>query len=381
MFSFLMFFFTFVLMYSYILYPLLLLILPRSNVRIKTDIDDLSVCVVVVAHNEEKVISKTLESLLVQDYPAHLLKIVVTSDYSTDTTNSIVESYKSQGVGLYVTKERKGRANAHNEVCSEISTDIIAFCDANTIWNPNSLSKLVSAFHDPSVGYVTGQLSYVNTRESSASASEGLYWKYEVFLRKLESSIHSVTAGNGAIYAIRKICYQPIDILHSHDIAFPSMVVRKGYRSVYVPDALAYERAGETTSDEYSRKVRMFGRAWHYLFNNLWVFNPFKVGFTYSIFMVSHRLFRYSAGLLQLLIFISSILSYLVEDSVLGFLMLILQFVFYMAVILGHFSIGGRKLYTIYYFNLFHLATLVGLYRFLTNKIRPFWLSPQSTRK
>src|SRR5690606_15911482 len=110
----------------------------------------------------------------------------------------------------------------------------------------------------------------------------------------------SVTAGNGAIYAIRRICYRPIDPLYSHDLVFPSMVVRQGYRAIYDERALAYEHAGETVDDEYARKVRMFGRAWHYLLRNPWLFNPFEVGFVYAVFMISHRLLRYAAGLIQL---------------------------------------------------------------------------------
>jgi cellulose synthase/poly-beta-1,6-N-acetylglucosamine synthase-like glycosyltransferase len=376
----LLLFFAFALIYMYILYPIILISIRQKKVSGLDFTDSPSVTIVVVAHNEEKVIAKTLDSLLGQDYPKELFHIVVTSDYSDDGTNDIVKSYKDKGVRLHETLERKGRANAHNEICETIITELIAYCDANTIWDIDSLKNLVSAFKDKSVGYATGQLKYINVKDNTVSGSEGIYWKYELLLRKLESKAGSITAGNGAIYAIRKECYEPIDIMYSHDLVFPSMVVHKGYRAIYVENALAYERAGETVSDEYARKIRMFGRAWHFLLRNTWVFNPFKVGALYSLFMISHRFLRYSAGLFQLLVLIFSLLATM-EGSAIAQSMLLLQIIYYLTMILASTGKLGSNMYSLYYMNLFHLATLVGFFRAVTNKVKPFWLSPQTTRK
>lgn len=371
----------FLLTYTYVLYPLILICLKFKALRLSDVEFSPTVTIVVVAHNEEKVIAKTLDSLLEQDYDVDHYNIVVTSDYSDDRTNDIVRSYRDKGIRLHETLERKGRANAHNEVCSDIDTDFIAYCDANTIWDKDSLRRLISVFRDDNVGYATGQLKYINIKDNTISASEGLYWRYELLLRKLESYAGSITAGNGAIYAVRKKCYDPIDIMYSHDLVFPSMVVKKGYRAVYVQDALAYERAGETVSDEYSRKIRMFGRAWHFLLRNTWVVNPFEVGALYSLFMLSHRLLRYSAGLLQLLVFILSFISALADGILFAEIMLVFQVFYYLIISISATGRLGEKMYSLYYLNVFHLATLVGLFRAVTNRVKPFWLSPQTTRK
>ena len=339
------------------------------------------VSIVVVAHNEEKVIENTIKSCLKQNYPKDKFEVVIASDHSTDRTNEIAQLYSDKGVRLVKTQERKGRANAHNEACSTISSEVIAFCDANTIWEENTLSELVLSLSDSRVGFVTGQLAYVNVEDNRVSNSEGVYWKYELLLRKLESSVSSITAGNGAVYAIKKECYESIDPLYSHDIVLPSMVVKKGMKSIYNERAMAYEYAGETTEDEYARKVRMFGRAWHFILRNSQVFNPFNVGLLYSICMVSHRFLRYCSGLLQFAFFVVSTSLFLFDYSVISAALFFAQCLFYILIFISKNGKLGRVMYTLFYLNIFHLATLVGFYNAITNKVKPFWLSPQSTRK
>lgn len=370
-------------LWTYFLYPvfLYLISLIHKNTYSNDENYKPKVSIVIVAHNEEKVIEKTIQSCLNQDYPREKFDIVVASDHSTDLTNEIAISYLSEGVRLIKTRERKGRANAHNEACSSIDSEIIAFCDANTIWNNNTLSELVLSLSDAKVGFVTGQLSYINVDDNQVSKSEGVYWKYELILRKLESQVSNVTAGNGAVYAIKKSCYEPINPLYSHDIVLPSMVVKKGFKSIYNNKAMAYEYAGETTQDEYARKVRMFGRAWHFVLRNFQVFNPFKVGPLYSVCMISHRFLRYCSGVLQFLFFVISIILLAFEVNFLNVSIFSFQFIFYITIYLSRNGRLGKVMYTIFYLNLFHLATLVGFFNAITNRVKPFWLSPQSTRK
>lgn len=373
----------FLIAWTYVFYPIFLQLLKSIGVKRKNNFNMNfqlpSVTLVIVAHNEESVIRERLENALKLKYPKDKLTIIVTSDFSTDATNDIVKSYADKGIELYITKERKGRANAHNEVCKTIFTDIIAFSDANSMWKEDALEQLISNFKDDKVGFVTGRLEYINTDVNGTSKSEGAYWRYELMLRKKESDLKSITAGNGAIYAIRKSVYEPINILYSHDFEFPSMVVKKKYNAIYDELAIAQEKAGETSSDEYNRKKRMFGRAWHKIFRNLWIFNPFKVGALYSVFMISHRLLRYSTGVLQILLFLANAL--LVENNSFFKCIFVLQVLFYIGAILGRYFSRNKLLYLLYYFNLFQLATLIGFYKAITNKVKPFWLSPQSTRK
>lgn len=373
----------FLILWSYMLYPLfMLLLLKLGKERREKKIKNFTyptVTLVITAHNEESVIKERIENALRLDYPVNKLQIIVASDFSTDKTNEIVESYKSKGVELYTAKQRKGKANAQNEVCETITTEIIAFSDANSMWKTDALKCLISNFEDAMVGYVSGKLQYVNTDANGTALSEGLYWKYELLLRKLESNLKSITAGNGAIYAIRRECYEPINILYSHDFELPSMVVAKGYNAIYNDLAIAQEKAGETSLDEYKRKVRMLGRTWHKILRNLNLFNPFKIGVMYMLFMLSHRLLRYASGLLQILLFLVNLT--LLKNGILFQFLFLLQIVFYTLSILGYYFSKNKLLYICYYFNLFQIASLVGLYKAITNQVKPFWESPQTTRK
>lgn len=372
----------FLLFWSYFIYPVFLKFLYyigiRRNVFFIDNFELPSVTLVIVAHNEENVIKERLENALKLNYPTSKLQIIVASDFSTDKTNEIVKSYSSEGVFLYKTKERKGKANAHNEVCEIINSEIIAFSDANSLWETDALHNLVLNFKDQNVGYVTGKLEYVNTNENGTSNSEGLYWRYELWLRRLESDVLSITAGNGAIYAIRREVYEPINILYNHDFEFPSLVKKKGLYSIYDNTAIAKEKAGETSDDEYKRKVRMLGRTWHKIINDFSIFNPFKVGLLYSLFMFSHRLIRYSTGLLQLIIFITNF--FILEMGTIFQVFIVLQTFFYLFSILGAYYKRNRIIYFMYYFNLFQFATLVGFTKALLNNVKPFWESPQTTR-
>ena len=370
------------LFWSYFMYPFFLKLLLFLGIKRKVVFYNNytlpSVTLVIVAHNEELVIKKRLDNALKLNYPKNKLSIIVASDFSTDKTNEIVDSYSSKGVFLYKTKERKGKANAQNEVCETITSEVFAFSDANSMWENDALINLVSNFKDEKVGYVTGKLEYVNIDDNGTSNSEGLYWRYELLLRDLESRVQSITAGNGAIYAIRRSVYEPINVLYNHDFELPSLVRKKNMYSIYDKNSIAKEKAGETSDDEYKRKVRMLGRTWHKILHDFSIFNPLKVGFLYSIFMFSHRLLRYSTGILQLVILILNILLF--DESLFFQIFLYLQIIFYFLSVLGIFYKKNKIIYIHYYFNLFQLATLIGFIKALTNNVKPFWESPQSTR-
>lgn len=364
-------------LHPYVFYPLTLLILncfkKNQFVPREKSTSEIDVTLIIVAHNEEKVIQKKILNALNLDYDQRLLKIIVASDCSTDKTNDIVLKYADKGIKLVKTSKRLGRANAHNEALKFASSSIIAYSDANTMWKEDALSNLVENFKNPKIGYVTGKLVYTNTSETNSSSSEGLYWKIELLLRQLESNLDSITAGNGAIYAIRKECAKEIDILYSHDISYPAEVVKRGYKSKYDSTAIAEEKAGVTSKEEFQRKVRMFGRAFYFLANNLWTLNPYKVGLLYSYFFLSHRFLRYFGGF-NLLCFILTFLFYY------GNVFSLKIWLTFFGTIIIIFK-TTKMFYNFYYFLLFQVATLLGLWNYLTGKIKPFWISPKSTRE
>ncbi|HET6683056.1 MAG TPA: glycosyltransferase, partial [Gaiella sp.] len=157
-----------------------------------------SVAVVVAAYNEEQVIERRLENLLALDYPADRLQIVVASDASSDRTNELVQAVAAREPRVSLLDcPRAGKVAAQDRAVRETTSDVVAFSDANATWARDALRRLVANLADPEVGYVCGRL---RLEEAAGSNREGLYWRYELWLREQESRLGSVTGGNGAIY-------------------------------------------------------------------------------------------------------------------------------------------------------------------------------------
>ena len=250
------------------------------------------VALIVAAHDEERVIAERLENALALDYAQ--LEVIVSLDGSTDGTRAIVESYAHRGVKLLI-NERGGKVAAQNAGVRATDAEVLAFSDANSMWAPDALRRLVAVLGDPEVGYVCGRLRLVDT---SGENLEGQYWRYELWLREQESRLGSITAGNGAIYAVRRSAYVELPATSSHDIGLPFRLRRAGLRAVYEPGAVAVEPAAPTTSDEWSRKVRMLSRSWGDLLLG-GMLDPRRQPPGYFVALLSHRLLRYSSGLLH----------------------------------------------------------------------------------
>lgn len=254
-----------------------------------------SVTVIVAAHNEEAVIERRLENLLALDYPAEKLEIVVASDASGDRTNELVEAIAAREPRVRLLDcPRGGKVAAQDRAVRETSGDVVAFSDANARWAPDALARLVAGLADPEVGYVCGRL---RLEAADGANQEGLYWRYELWLREQESRLGSVTGGNGSIYALRREAYVEVDPRWGHDLAFPYRMVQNGLRAVYEPTAIASERPTPTNEAEYARKVRMFEHCWEIALRGS-MLRRLPPG--YLAAMVSHRVLRYGSGVLHL---------------------------------------------------------------------------------
>jgi hypothetical protein len=256
-----------------------------------------SVSVIVAAHNEEDVIERRLRNLLELDYPAEQLELVVASDASTDKTDEIVE--RLDGVKL-IRCPRGGKVAAQNHAVRETRGEILAFSDANATWPPDALRTLVQSFADPDVAYVSGRATYA---DADGSNREGAYWRFELWLREQESRLGSITGGNGPIYAVRRADYVDVDPRFGHDLALPYLMVQRGRRAVYEPDARSVEKPSAELEDEYRRKVRMFEHCWAIVREGQMLR---RVDPVYFVELVSHRHLRYASGLLHLALLGSS---------------------------------------------------------------------------
>jgi cellulose synthase/poly-beta-1,6-N-acetylglucosamine synthase-like glycosyltransferase len=315
-----------------------------------------SVAVIVTAYNEEDAIERRLENLRALDYPAELLEIVVTSDASTDRTEELAEAAGAR----VIRNQRGGKVAAQDAAVRATEAEIVAFSDANATWAPDAIRKLVRNFADSRVAYVCGRL---RLEAPDGSNKEGVYWRYELVTRAGESRLGSVTAGNGAIYALRRSDYVEVDPRFGHDLSLPYLMVQHGRRAVYEPEALAFERPTPTNESEYRRKVRMFEHSWLIVLRGRMLRRQ-PPG--YLLALVSHRHLRYASGLLHLLLLGSS-LALLGHGAV---------YAVFLGLQLGLLAAALAGVGIARYYVLITWATVVALWNYLRRGVPATW-APQ----
>ena len=332
-----------------------------------------SVALVVSAHDEEAVIRRRVENLLELDYPPERLEIVVASDGSTDRTDAIVEEIAARESRVTLLPcPREGKVAAQHRSVRETSSDVLAFTDANTEWKPDALRKLVRNLADPEVGYVCGQL---RLESPDGQNLEGLYWRYEVWVRERESTCSSITAGNGAIYAVRREAYVEDDPKFGHDFGFPYLMEQAGRRAVYDPEAVAVEKAASEPEDEYGRKVRMNARSWGHIVTGR-MFRRTRP--LYMAELVSHRVLRYSSGLLHVALLVSNVALVTLGPFYRLFLALQLGGLSLAAAGKMRLPMPGARL--AYYYYVVTKATAAGLVRYLRSGTPQTWEKAKGTR-
>lgn len=260
-----------------------------------------TVSLIVPAYDEEAVIGAKIADALALDYPRERLQIVVASDGSTDTT---AERARAAGADLVLELPPGGKVAALNAGAEHATGEILAFSDANSSWAPDALRRLVAPFADPEVGYVCGQVRFL---DPGGDNLEGAYWRYEMRVREMESALGGVTAGNGAIYAVRRDAYIPLAPSGSHDLSFPFAFARRGLRSLYAPAARAEEKMVPTLEGEFARKRRMMVGLWDIVVGE-GMLSPRGYPPLFAFEIASHRLLRYLSPLLHLVALLANAL-------------------------------------------------------------------------
>ncbi|GAB6179423.1 glycosyltransferase [Desulfotomaculum defluvii] len=375
----------FIIFWAMVGYPLSLKILRRvyKNRTLKKDFTyQPTVTVMVVAHNEEKVIHEKLENIIELDYPRDKIEFLVASDNSTDKTNKLVRDFifnnPEYRIRLFEVKQRKGKTNAQNEAQKVVNSEILVMTDANSMLKVNSIKELVSAFTTQDISYVSGRLVIVNKDYSDVTISENTYWDSDTKLRKIESDIQTITAGNGAIYACRNADYHDFEPIKSHDGNMPRFYALNNKKALYNPDAIAYEKAGEVIEDEFKRKVRMNRGILRNILPDFRILNIFKYRW-FSYFYFGHRTCRYLLWLSHLIIFITNAL--LITEHSFYIMVFVGQVLFYLLALIKVITKSNNKYLTlIYYYCVTLFAQWVGVYNILTGKAKPFWEKAESTR-
>ncbi|MGQ0793029.1 MAG: glycosyltransferase family 2 protein [Deltaproteobacteria bacterium] len=379
-------FFFLLILHTYFIYPIILIsiasflqtardvsyLFGRADRRKHNIAPDAAprVSLLIAAYNEEKIIAERLQNALALDYPSDKLEIIVGSDGCTDMTDEIVKRYESRGIKLSPGTRRTGKSGVLNRLAEAASGDILVFSDANTMYAPDAVSKLVRHFQKPKVGCVSGEL--IITARNSEVVEEGIYWKYEAMLKFMESKIDSTLGANGGIYAIRKELYRPIPIETITDDFVIGMRVREqGYRAVFDPEARAYEDTAPDLKSEMTRRIRISAGNFQSIALTKSFLNP-QMGFI-SFAYWSHKIIRWFVPFFLIGVFITNAL---LLESPYYQLLFVAQIAIYLLSLAGY-ALGKRKnvriLNFFYYFVSMNYALLLGFARFIAKTQKVTW--------
>jgi cellulose synthase/poly-beta-1,6-N-acetylglucosamine synthase-like glycosyltransferase len=329
-----------------------------------------SVSVIVAAYAEEAVIADRVTNLRALDYPSDRLEVIVACDGSPDETAARA---KDAGADIVLELPRGGKVRAQDAAVARARGEVTAFSDANATWEPQALKRLVGAFDDPRVGYACGSVAFVT---DTGTNQEGLYWRYEMAVRGLESRVRSVTGGNGAIYATRRDSYLIVDPIMGHDLSFPFNMVKRGWRAVYVQDAHACEKMVPTIEGEFARKRRMMRHGWPIVVRG-GMLSPRGYGPLYAVMIFSHRVLRYMSPFLHVLALALSIA--LIGQGWVYVVALALQLALLLAALLAPLM-PARPLLVARYYVLTTASLAAGLWDWLRHGTAAGWEPAEGTR-
>jgi len=319
----------------------------------------------ICAYNEEDVVAEKMANTLALDYPKDKLRIMWVTDGSNDNTNELLSAYPE--VDIVFSPERKGKTAALKHGLRELKTRYVAFTDANTMINKTALREIARQFLDPTVGCVSGE-KRVAARQAGemAAEGEGLYWRYESTLKRWDSELYSAMGAAGELYAIDPtLCQEVPDEALLDDFMMSMLIVDKGKRIAYTPDAYAQEYGSANIHEESKRKRRIAAGGLQSIWWLRHMLNPFHhplVAFQY----ISHRVLRWSlTPVAMVMLILTNIALVLMGSGTLYTIILMLQALFYLMALAGWImSLNGRKnklLYTAYYFIFMNLNVFRGM--------------------
>ena len=328
------------------------------------------VSVIVAAYAEQDVIAARVSNLRALDYPSDRLEVLVSCDGSPDATAARA---RAAGADVVLELPRGGKIRAQDAAVERARGEIVAFSDANVQWEPGALRALVAPFADPHVGYVCGQVRFVNERGTN---QEGVYWRYEMALRALESRVRSVTGGNGAIYATRRDSYIVVDPIMGHDLSFPFNMVKRGWLAVYAPQARASEKMVPSIEGEFARKRRMMSHGWPIVLRG-GMLSPRGYDPLYALMIVSHRVLRYLSPFLHVIVLVTSVA--LLGQGWIYVVAVVVQLAVLLAALLAP-VLPNRLLLLARYYVLTTASLAAGLWDWLAEGTTAGWEPAEGTR-
>ncbi|MFT3936424.1 MAG: glycosyltransferase family 2 protein [Chitinophagaceae bacterium] len=335
------------------------------------------VALVIAAYNEQDYIQDKIENTLALDYPEGQLKVYFVTDGSNDATPDIIRNHP--GFNLLHLPERNGKAAAMNRAMTFVKEPYVIFCDANTVLNKDCIKEIVKHYADPVVGAVAGEKKiYQPVTTGAASAGEGLYWKYESFLKKQDSDFFTVVGAAGELFSVRTDLYRPVEEgVLIEDFVLSLRIAQQGYLVKYSPGAYAVETSSASIKDEQKRKVRISAGGFQAMYMLKDLLNIFKFG-KLSFQYISHRVLRWAITPVCLLLLLPlNVLLSVNRAGMLYDVLLIMQCFFYLCGILGWFfanrNIKVKSLYIPYYFLFMNASVFLGFKRFLKGQQSVLW--------
>ena len=367
----------FAAVYSYFIYPLVLLVLRKlrgstnTSPLAKTPTSWPYITLIVTAYNEEKRIREKIENTLKLTYPAEQLELVVASDCSDDATDAIVAEYADRQVKLVRASERLGKEDAQLCAIKAAKGEVLVFSDVATQIPTDALQQLAGYFEDATIGAVSSEDRFVS--KDGTLAGEGAYVKYEMWLRQLESDLAGLVGLSGSFFAARRTICDNWDIHSPSDFNTALNAASAGLKAVTAPDVLGYYSDLADPAKEYARKIRTVIRGMTGLARHKEVMNPSKYGI-FSLQVISHKLMRWLAPWFFILFFILSAMT--ASHGIFYGLIFAGQIGFYGVALVAHFlpelrAIGPIKI--IYFFVQVHIALLDAGIKFLSGKRMTTW--------
>jgi len=327
--------------YSYFIYPIILLVLPKHNLLPKNDLENNTlpfITLIITAYNEENSIKEKIQNTLETTYPNEQREILIASDGSTDKTNEYVNEFSDKGIRLVEVQERKGKENAQLSAIKQAKGSIIVFSDVATRIDKDALQQIAHSFQNEKVGAISSEDRFIS--DEGEIAGEGAYVKYEMWLRNLECSVNSLVGLSGSFFAARKEVCEDWSINVPSDFNTALNCVSKGFIAISNPKLLGYYPNIKDESKEYPRKLRTVIRGIAALFSTPQVLNPFKFGL-FSFQVLSHKLMRWAVPWFMISLFITSLMVW--DNHILFALIFIGQLLFYGIGLIGLISKSLRS--------------------------------------
>lgn len=374
--------------YTYFGYGILVWMLVRIRGRRKALNTDTvfapDVTLIVPAYNELSCLPDKVANSFAQQYPAGRIHFLFVTEGSTDGSSDFLKATYGPKVAILGGTERLGKVAAMNRAMQQVHTPIAIFTDANTILNSQAVERLVSHFRDPKVGAVAGEKRILtNDSESAAGSGEGLYWKYESFLKRLDAELHTIVGAAGELFAVRTALYEPVEtdtILD--DFIISLRIAGQGYRVAYEPEAYAMERPSYSILDEQKRKIRIAAGGFQSIVRLNYLLNPFRYGWL-TFEYVSHRVMRWAVAplCLPLILFANGWLAVReLSNGSTGYgwtVLFGLQCLFYVAAWAGYRlekkNLRWKLLFVPFYFTFMNVCALAGLARYLKGNQSGTW--------